>query len=197
MTDAPAPASPVAASTTAAPMLGAIALGCYLIHGAVLTFSRSEPWHMLWVCHLSNVMIALGLALGSARANAIGVCWLMVGTPLWFAMMAGGKLEFNPTSGLTHVVGLTVGLVGAARIGWPPGSWWRAALAVAGLNLICQLIVPADPRSLHVNLAHEIWPGSLEAYFSGYWPYLVTALGLCGAVFLTGELLLRWLLPRR
>jgi hypothetical protein len=178
-------------------MTGWIAIGCYATHASVLAFVRGEPWHALWLCHLSNILIGIGWLRRLPTLNAIGVCLLLIGTPLWINTVSQGDLELNPTSALTHVVGLAIGLVGITRLGWPTGSWWRAALVVAGLNLLSQAIVPFTPSSAHVNLAHGVWPGSMERYFTNKWLYLVVVWVVCIIVFLVAEGVARWLASRK
>ena len=57
---------------------------------------------------------------------------------------------FIPTSTLTHVLGLGLGIVGARRMGFPRQAWWAALAFVAGLMIFSRLFTPAEAN---VNLA--------------------------------------------
>ena len=104
--------------------LGVLALVCYAVHAGYHVW-RGHAVDALWACHVAALLIAAGALLGRARPAAIGVSWLAFGDVLWLLDLLGGG-EFFPTSLLTHVVGLGIGLVVLRRLGWPSPSWWPA-----------------------------------------------------------------------
>ena len=106
---------------------------------------------------------------------AVGVLWLLVGLPLWLLELAGGG-EFIPTSLLTHVLGLVVGLVGVWRLGMPEGAWWKATLALLVLNQLCRWVTPVKAN---VNVAFAIHPG-WDRWFSSHLAYILTLTLLLG-----------------
>jgi len=161
--------------------LGGLAFAFYAAHG-VHYFRVHQLDCMLWACHLSCLAIGIGLVARWASAVAAGVLWLSIGLPFWiYYLCAGG--EFLPTSILTHVGGLVVGGLGIRKLGWPRHSWWKAALALVPLHLLCRIVT--TPKE-NVNLAFRIWPG-WEKYFPSHFVYLVGVLVLCAAVFLSVE----------
>ena len=115
---------------------------------------RGRPENALWMCHLAALGVGLALIGGWAPLNAIGVLWLAVGVPLWVIDLARGG-EFFPTSILTHLGGLVLGLIGLSRLGVPPGVWAAALSALFVLVLVCRVATPAQAD---VNLAFTIWP---------------------------------------
>jgi hypothetical protein len=131
---------------------GVLALACFAVHAAVL-LQRSEAPHVLWACHVATLIIGAGLLSKSPTPIAVGVCWLAVGTPAWLVDLWRGA-EQIPTSALTHVVGLTLGLIGVCILGWPRGAWWKAFVALVGLALFCRF---ATPPSENVNMAFRVW----------------------------------------
>jgi len=146
---------------------------------------------LLWSCHLGAALVGIGLLSSSATTNGIGLLFLCMGTPLWMMDLAGGG-EFYPTSSLTHVGGLAIGLYGARRLGLPSGAWWKAVVALITLILICRLVTP--PRA-NVNVAFAIYPG-WEKVFSSHLVYLATMMGAAAAYFFVCEYVLRrWLCP--
>jgi hypothetical protein len=170
--------------------MGAVALGCYAIHGSVLVM-RGEAEDLLWVCHLGAVLVGAGLLLRFSLINAIGTLFLALGTPLWLMDLAAGGV-FLPTSLLTHVAALLIGLWGIRRLGMPRGAWWKAAVGLVGLIALARLLTPAHAN---VNLAFRIHRG-WEEYFPSHEIYLAIIVSEAALYFLALELALRrWLAP--
>ncbi len=69
---------------------------------------------------------------------------------MWVLYLLSGE-PFIPTSPLTHVLGLAVGLAGARILGFPRHSWVVALAFVAVLMIGCRLFTPRDAN---VNLAY-------------------------------------------
>jgi hypothetical protein len=169
--------------------LGVLALAFYAVHCA---------WHIrqghaedtLWACHVAAALVGVGLLGGWATCVAVGVMWLAVGVPLWLLDVATGG-EFSPTSVLTHVGGLVVGLIGLWQLGMPAGVWWKALLALAALQQLCRWVTPAEAN---VNVAFSVYPW-MKVYFSSYWLYYAAMLPLFGLLFFVSEVVLRKLLP--
>ena len=170
---------------------GIAALCCYAIH-AGFHLLNGRPEELLWMCHLGAAIVGIGLLIPSATVNGIGVLFLLVGTPLWVMYLAGGG-EFYPTSCFTHIGGLAIGLYGVARLGMSRGTWWKAALALIALILICRLITPP---TANVNVAFAIYPG-WESFFPSYPVYILTMIiEATGYFFLCQYVLRRWLAPK-
>jgi hypothetical protein len=113
-----------------------------------------HPEHLLWMCHVGALLVATGLLAQAATVNAIGTHWLVVGLPLWLADLARGA-EFFPTSILTHVGGLLLGLIALRALGVPRGAWWTSAVALVALAAASRALTPADDD---VNLAFTMLP---------------------------------------
>jgi hypothetical protein len=169
--------------------LGLLALAFYAVHCAYHV-RQGHPEDVLWACHVAAAVVGVGLLGGWATVVAVGVTWLVAGVPLWvFDVATGG--EFNPTSVLTHVGGLVVGLVGLWHLGMPSQVWWKALLALAALQQLCRWVTP---REANVNVAFAVYPW-MEPYFASYWRYCAAMLLLFGAAFFVTELALRKLVP--
>ncbi len=165
--------------------LGLIALGCYAVHAAFHAV-RGHAFDALWACHIAVLLISAGAFLGQARWAAIGVLWLSFGNALWLLDLLGGG-EFFPTSLLTHVVGLVIGVVVVRRLGWPFPSWWAAALAFLLLLGVTRALTP---RAANVNLAFGVAPG-WESLFPSYPAYLALLVAFGALTFFLVELGLR------
>src|SRR5438067_864423 len=105
--------------------LGLVALGCYAVHAAFHLYHR-RPEDLLWACHLGTAMVGFGLILRCPELNGIGVMFLCMGTPLGLFELTRHE-QFLPTSTLTHLGGLSIGLFGIRRLGLPQGTWWKAS----------------------------------------------------------------------
>ena len=167
--------------------LGLLALAGTAIHWAYHLYHQ-RPWDLLWACHLAAVLIGIGCIFDWPACVGVGVMWLSVGVPMWIISLATGE-EFAPTSLLTHVGGLTVGLIYVAERGMWPGAWWQALIALIVLQRVCRWVTPADAN---VNLAVAV-PKGWESWFPSYiWYWLLMTL-VFAMVFVSTELALRWM----
>jgi hypothetical protein len=169
--------------------LGVLGLLCYGIH-AGFHVARGHAVDALWACHVATLLSAAGAFTQRARLAAVAVLWLAFGNAVWLVDLSTGG-EFFPTSLLTHVGGLAIGLLVLRRLGWPASSWWPAALGFLALLLLTRLLTP---RADNVNLAFSVSPG-WEALFPSYPVYLALLVGAGALTFFVAELGLRRLLP--
>ena len=133
--------------------LGALGLGFYAAHAGRRALI-GHPEHLLWMCHVGALVVATGLLAQAAAVNTVGTQWLVAGVPLWLADLAAGG-AFFPTSVLTHVGGLLLGLAGLKRLGVARGAWWRSAVALVALAALSRAVTPAADD---VNLAFSLVP---------------------------------------
>ncbi len=128
--------------------LGSVAILFYALHGTY-HWQQGVPENMLWACHLGALLVGFGLLLDSANLNGVGFLWLAIGTCLW---LVGLRMDvpFLPTSTLTHVGGLAIGLWGTRRLGMPGGVAWKALVALGLLHLISRFL---HPPGMNINLA--------------------------------------------
>lgn len=164
---------------------GLTALACYAIHGGY-HLGHGRPAEMLWACHLGAALIGVGLLTCRPAVNGIGTLFLCLGTPLWLRFLANGG-EFHPTSFLTHIVALVIGLYGVRRLGLPAGAWWLASGALLMLIGLCRLVTPPESN---INAAFAIDPG-LETHFPSHPVYLALMMAVATGYFLLVTLLLR------
>lgn len=169
-------------------MLGWAAIVCYVIH-AMVHLVRGEWYDLFWACHIAALLVGAGFLMQNAALNGAGVLLGLMGLPLWLADLAAGG-EFFPTSVLTHVVALGIGLYGVARLGMPRGVWWRAALVLVGVITVSRLVTPPEPN---VNVAFAIQHG-WEQHFASHASYLAWMIGSATAYFLIVEQTLRLLI---
>jgi hypothetical protein len=160
-------------------VLGVVGLLLYVVHGGQYLLRRQGE-NLLWVCHLGALAVGLGLLIRHPGLVAVGTLWLTVGLPLWIYDLASGG-EFIPTSLLTHVGGLILGLTGIRKLGVPKGLWWKSALGLVAIFFVTRL---STPPQANVNLAHRIYPGFERYFFDSHAFYLAGLLALFSAVAL-------------
>jgi hypothetical protein len=134
--------------------------------------------HMLWMCNIGNLMLAVGLFLAWPVLIRVAVIWLLPGLPiwLWFVVRPGWWIL---TSFFAHAGGLIVGLIAIQKVRASRWMWLEALIWYLFVQEICRLFTPPG---LNVNAAHLIY-GEFETMFNTYWLFwivgtLVVAVGL-------------------
>jgi hypothetical protein len=138
---------------------------------------RRETAHILWVCHISNLLIALGLFLGYVELVRVSVLWLIIGAPLWPIDIARtGIMEL--TSIGTHYAGLVIGLLALRQSGVGKYSWLYALTWFLLLQQLTRIFTPAE---LNINLAHSIYPGWEQSFstYGQYWLFTIVGAAIC------------------
>lgn len=154
--------------------------------------------HMLWMCNIGNLLLALGLFLESALLIRVAVIWTLPGVAVWFVyvvptwgMLLTGRFSYTElfgvfSSSLAHLGGFSVGLIVLRQIGMDGRAW----LFAFGWYLIVQLLSRFfTPVAMNVNLAQNIqsgWEQTFNSYLK-FWLALTILVGLC--LWLLGRLL--------
>ena len=146
--------------------------------------------HMLWMCNIGNLLLAIGIFLEEAILIRVAVMWMVPGVVVWlmyvvptWGMLLTGRLSFGQLFGvlsstLAHIGGISVGLVVLRKIGMDGKAWFYAFIWYFVAQLLSRLMTPAD---MNVNLSHRIQDG-WEQTFSSYWKFwllLTLLVGLC------------------
>ncbi|MBX9789995.1 MAG: hypothetical protein K2Y37_13840 [Pirellulales bacterium] len=178
-------------SDRAMPLAGMAALVCYATHAA-FHLVHGRWYDLVWACHLAAILVGVGLIARNSAINGIGVLLGLMGLPLWLADLATGG-QFYPSSLLTHVVALALGLYGVARLGLPSGTWWKTIATLIALIAICRLTTPAEAN---INVAFNIQRGWVD-YFTSHVSYLAVTIGAASVYFFVVERVVRRLLRLR
>jgi hypothetical protein len=170
-------------------LLGFLPLLFFILQ-AIHYWKIDQLGHLLWMCNIGNLLLALGLFLNLPSLMRVPIIWTIPGLFVWFVFVVLPWGLFF-TSILAHIGGITVAMIVLKRIGMNRRAWISAFAWYLAIQLLSRFITPPD---LNVNLSHrmqEPW----EQTFSHYWQFLLTLdLGTAGVLWLTG-LLLRWVRP--
>lgn len=131
---------------------------------------------ILWMCHLANLTLAIGLLFNLRLWVGISAYWLVLAIPFWIVDVLGFGMD-GLTSLATHAGGTIIAVLALSRID-PPRRIWAYALAWhLFLQAICRLFTPPE---LNINVAHAVyrgWEGFFRDYFS-YWLLITASAGL-------------------
>ena len=158
-------------------LVGILPLIFFLAQG-IHYWQINQLGHMLWMCNIGNLLLAIGLFTSNRRLMRIAIIWTIPGLFIWFLYVVLMWGVFF-TSTLAHVGGLLVGMFALRIIGMDRRTWLFAFGWYLIVQLLSRLFTAAD---LNVNLAHRIQPG-WEQRFGSYWEFwivltAVTALAL-------------------
>jgi hypothetical protein len=143
---------------------------------AIHYWQIKELGHILWMCNIGNLVLALGLFFEAAILIRVAVMWMVPGVAVWFvyvvptwgAVLTGGftytQLFGVLSSTLAHLGGFAVGLVALRQVGMDARAWFYTFIWYFIVQGLSRLVTPA---SMNVNLSQGIQQG-WEKTFSTY-----------------------------
>ena len=172
-------------------MLGVLPL-IFFLSQAVHYWFTGELGHMLWMCNIGNLVLALGLFFDKPVLVRLSAIWMVPGLIVWFiyVVLAWGVFL---TSTMAHVGGLVVSLIALRRYRMDRSAWRYAF----GWYLIVQLASRfVTPAAFNVNLAYTVASG-WERSFQSYWSFwLVLTAATAATLWLSGMILWSIYRPR-
>jgi len=157
--------------------LGFLPLLFFLLHANYYRHAGGLS-NMLWMCNISDLVLAAGLFFGSPVLIRLAAIWLLPGFPiwLWFVVRPGWWIL---TSFFAHAGGLIVAVISMYKVRASRWMWLHAFVWFLLVQEICRLFTPAG---LNVNAARLIY-GEFETTFDSYWQFwivgtIVVAVGL-------------------
>ena len=168
-------------------LLGLLPLSFFVAQG-VHYWRIDQLGHMMWMCNLGNLLLAIGLFLEKRRVVRLAAIWTLPGLLVWFFYVVLTWGVFL-TSTLAHVGGIAVAMFALTRYRMDRTAWRWAF----GWYLVVQLLSRFFTRpELNVNLAHGVQPGW---NFQSYWTFWITLTILTAAFLWLSGLLLRRIWP--
>lgn len=170
-------------------LLGLLPLLFFILHANYYREVGGLP-HMLWMCNIGNLVLAIGLFLWWPVMIRVAVIWLLPGLPiwLWFVVRPGWWIL---TSFFAHAAGLIVGLIAIQKVRASRWTWLQAIVWYLFVQEICRLFTPPE---LNVN-AHLIY-GEFQTMFNTYWQFwIVGTLVVTIGLWLIGLCLLKMFPP--
>lgn len=131
-------------------------------------FNAKTPEQILWSCHISNLMLAVGILLCNPWLIRIAAFWQILGLPPWIIDMVVSKLV-TPVSIFSHLGGVTVALIALWVVRAKRGSWLPSLIYFVILQQITRLLTVPGPYT-NVNVAHFAY-GGMKDWFGSYWTY--------------------------
>lgn len=173
-------------------LIGLLPLFFFLAQ-AVHYWRINELGHLLWMCNVGNLVLAMGLFLEKRRVVRLASIWMLPGVVVWFVFVVLPWGLFL-TSILAHVGGLIVAMFALTKYRMDRTAW----LWAFGWYLVVQLCTRfVTPPNLNVNLAHSIQPG-LQETFGSYWLFWLTlTVATAASLWFSGLLLERLFSTRR
>jgi hypothetical protein len=166
-------------------LLGLIPLIFFLAQG-VHYWRIDQLGHLLWMCNVGNLLLAMGLFLEKPLVVRLSAIWMIPGLVVWFIYVVLSWGVFL-TSTLAHVGGLIVAMFALTSYRMDRTTWRWSFGWYLMVQLASRFVTPAE---LNVNLAHSIQPG-WESAFGSYWAFWLT-LTLVTVVVLWLSGLLLW-----
>jgi hypothetical protein len=157
---------------------------------AIHYWQINQLGHMLWMCNIGNLLLAVGVFLGQALLIRVAVIWSLPGVVVWclyvvptWGMLVTGQMtagEFYGviSSTLAHVGGLSVGILVLRKVKMNQIAWFHAFIWYFIVQFASRLFTPV---AFNVNLSQKIqdgWEGTFGIYWK-FWLVLSSAVALC------------------
>ncbi len=172
-------------------LLGVLPLLFFLARVIHYTYIAKTPEQILWSCHISNLMMAIGLFCAWPWLIRIAVFWQILGLPPWVLDMIANK-DITLISIFTHLGGFVVAIITIRQVGAKRGSWIPSLIYFLILQQITRWLTVPGPYT-NVNVAHFAYGQWVS--FSSYWKYWVVNTALAAVTLLVIEFVLLKLFP--
>jgi len=173
-------------------LLGLLPL-CFFIARAIEYVAIAKtPEQMLWSCHVSNLMLAVGMFLGNPLLIRVAVFWQILGLPPWIMdAVVSGMIKW--VSIFSHLGGSIVAIIAIRQVGAKRWSWVPSLIYFVVLQQITRLLTDPGPYT-NVNVAHFAY-GPMKDWFAVYWKYWVVNTSIVALTLIILEFVFLWLFP--
>jgi hypothetical protein len=175
-------------------LLGVLPLAFFLARAIQYVYFAKTPEQILWSCHISNLMLAIGIFLANPFLIRISAFWQILGLPPWIVDMVMSGL-ITPISIFTHLGGCVMAFVALWQARAKLWSWVPSLIYFLVLQQITRLLTEPTIYT-NVNVAHFAY-GPWKDLFSSYWKYLLVNTAILAAGMLIIDYVLSKLFPLR
>ena len=173
-------------------LLGFLPLCFFIARAIEYAAIAKTPEQMLWSCHVSNLMLAVGLFLGNPLLIRIAVFWQILGLPPWIMdAVVSGMIKW--VSIFSHLGGSVVAIIAIRQVGAKRWSWIPALIYFVVLQQITRLVTDPGPYT-NVNVAHFGY-GPMKDWFTVYWKYWAVNTSIVALTLIMIEFVFLWLFP--
>jgi hypothetical protein len=175
-------------------LLGLLPLLFFLARVFEYVYKAKTPEQILWSCHISNLMLALGIFLNLPWLIRIAAFWQILGLPPWIIDMVASKLV-TPVSVFSHLGGCIVAILALWVVRAKRGSWLPSLAYFVILQQITRFLTVPGPYT-NVNVAHFAY-GGMKDLFGSYWTYWLANTAVAAVVLWAMDWALAKLFPPR
>ncbi len=153
---------------------------CFIFHAVYNLFILERPGNLLWMCHVTTLLLAVGLIGSMASVIRLVTPWTILGLPIW--LVDALSVGTTRIAVLSHVVVPMTAVVALSQVGAARSAWRATGAAMAfhvGLQLLCHV---ATRPKLNVNLSHKIYPffgSAVVNSYALYWTITAVVLTAC------------------
>lgn len=131
-----------------------------------VAYQNGEPEIVLWLCHLNNLLLFIGILFSSSKIIQITAIWLIVGFILWVIDLTGTG-TFIISSFISHFGGLVVSFYFVIKTKMKRSIWLYSIIWFILVQQFCRIFTPSH---LNINSGSEIW-SSYKSKFDYYWAF--------------------------
>src|SRR5262245_29933389 len=121
-------------------LLGFLPLCFFIARGIEYIAVAKTPEQMLWSCHVSNLMLAVGMFMGNPFLIRVAVFWLILGVPPWFIDMMWSN-QFQVVRIFSHLGGFIVAIAAIRVVGAKRGVWIPSLIYFVVLQQATRLVI--------------------------------------------------------
>jgi hypothetical protein len=151
------------------------------LYTSYLSIIQGRLEEVLWVCNLSNFLLAAGLFVHHSASIRVATLWLIIGTPLWIWDNVERGIYFTFHAFVIHVIAALIGIVAMWRLAQYPKIWVWALGYGLGVQLFTRFVAPPQ---LNINVASRVYE-PLQPLFPNYYAYMAFN-AVCFGVVLWG-----------
>lgn len=175
-------------------LLGLLPLCFFIARAIEYVVIANTPEQMLWSCHVSNLMLAVGMFLGNPLLIRVAVFWQILGVPPWIMdAVVSGLIKM--VSIFSHLGGVVVAIYAIRQVGAKRGGWIPSLIYFVILQQITRMLTDPGPYT-NVNVAHFAY-GNMKDWFAVYWKYWVVNTSIVALTLIMIEFALLWLFPTK